>query len=160
MGAKLASSMARSKYTHTAAALGLVFRDQELLLLKRSTPPKIWAPPGGRLLRDEDPIQGLQREICEECGITVHILMPLDTWFGEHEDVQTLGIVFLCRYLDGPLLLSSEHSDALWLSESNMSRKILDSPSEFFGDLSLYSKAFFLARVLKQLDSTKQPDHA
>ncbi|MGH9931840.1 MAG: NUDIX domain-containing protein [Pyrinomonadaceae bacterium] len=152
--------MARLKYTHIAATLGLVFRDQELLLLKRTRPPKIWAPPGGRLLRDEDPIQGLQREVREECGITVCILMPLDTWFGQHEGVQTLGIIFLCRYLDGSTLLSSEHSDALWLTESKLSRKILDSPSEFFGDLNLYSKAFFLARVLKQRDSTKRPDHA
>jgi ADP-ribose pyrophosphatase YjhB (NUDIX family) len=151
--------MARLKYTHTTATLGFVFRNQELLLLKRSMPPKIWAPPGGRLLRDENPSQGLQREIQEECGITVHILAPFDIWFGQHEGALTLGIIFLCRYLDGSLLLSSEHSDAQWLTERTLSTKIVESSSEFFGNLSLYSKAFFLSRVLEERDSTEQLSH-
>ena len=142
--------MGKLDYTHVNATLGLILQDQSLLLLKRSTPPKIWAPPGGRLLRDENPIQGLQREIREECGINIEVVMPMDTWFGQHQGRLTLGIIYVCRHISGTIVLSSEHSDARWFQEEPLKERMVESPADFFGNLSLYTNAFFLANVLKQ----------
>jgi len=50
-------------------------------LLKRATKPEVWAPPGGRLEVEEDPKEGLLREIAEETGLKVRIVAPVDTWF-------------------------------------------------------------------------------
>ncbi|HDG68130.1 MAG TPA: NUDIX hydrolase, partial [candidate division Zixibacteria bacterium] len=59
-------------YTHRVAVGVYVFDGEgRLLLLKRRNPPLVFAPPGGRLVRDEDPREGARREVKEEAGIDV-----------------------------------------------------------------------------------------
>jgi 8-oxo-dGTP diphosphatase len=147
--------MGTVEYTHVTATLGLIFQDRSLLLLRRSTQPQVWAPPGGRLLRDENPIQGLQREVQEECGIKIEVVMPMDTWFGPHDGRLTLGILYVCRYISGSVVLSSEHSDACWFSEEILSERMEISPTDFFSNLSLYKNAFFLANLYEQRDAAR-----
>lgn len=95
-------------------------QDNRCLFLKRTTPPRIWGLPGGRLLPNENPLDGLQREIMEECGIQVEVRAPAMVWFGFHDRDDTLGIIFLCKYLGGMIKLSDEHSDYSWLSEDEI----------------------------------------
>ena len=103
--------------THVVGTLAIIMRDDRLLLLRRNTQPMIWAPPGGRLLPDEHPEVGIRREVAEECNIEIEILMPIDTWFGSHDDVVTLGIIYLAHYNLGTLRLSSEHVHAHWFTK-------------------------------------------
>jgi 8-oxo-dGTP diphosphatase len=145
--------MGTAEYTHVTATLGLIFQDRRLLLLKRSTQPQVWAPPGGRLLRDENPIQGLQREVREECGIQIEVVMPTDTWFGPHDGSLTLGILYVCRYISGRVVLSPEHSDASWFSEEILKERMENSPADFFSNLGMYQHAFFLANLYQQRDA-------
>ncbi len=136
--------------THVAATLGLVLRGNKILLLKRNVEPRIWAPAGGRLLPDEDPALGLQREISEECKINVEVIMPFDTWFGRYDNALTLGIIYLCRYVDGTISLSPEHSEARWFTEESLKKALNDSPELFFGKPSLYELTFSLDRFIER----------
>lgn len=102
-------------YTHQIAVNAYVYKDNRFLLLKRNKAPFIWGPPGGRLTRDEDPVLGLQREVKEETGLNVEILVPANTWFGVWEDTEyLLSIDYLVQITGGTLTLSHEHSAYAW----------------------------------------------
>ena len=45
-----------------------VFKDK-CLFLKRNFNPKNWCPPCGRLEKEEEPIDGVKREVFEEIGV-------------------------------------------------------------------------------------------
>ena len=88
--------------THRVAVIGYLVRDGRFLLLKRTTPPRVWAPPGGRLEPDEDPLAGLRREVREETGLSVEILAPVETWFGRLTGERPmLSVNYLCRPGEG-----------------------------------------------------------
>jgi ADP-ribose pyrophosphatase YjhB (NUDIX family) len=103
--------------THAVAVIGYVYQNGKFLLLKRNAPPKIWAPPGGRLLPNEDPEKGLEREIFEETGLRIKALQPANIWFGElTAGKPLLSIDYLVEVVGGKLRLSAEHSDYVWAS--------------------------------------------
>ncbi|MCU0948431.1 MAG: NUDIX domain-containing protein [Porphyrobacter sp.] len=49
----------------------------EVLLLRHSYGPPVWALPGGGLARDEDPLEGARREVFEELGLTLGDMVPI-----------------------------------------------------------------------------------
>ena len=51
----------------------------DVLLLKHSYGPRVWALPGGGLERGEDPEECARREVQEELGVTLGALTPLDS---------------------------------------------------------------------------------
>ena len=119
-----------------------------MLLVYRNTPPIAWAPPGGRLLRGENPYEGLQREVYEECRLQVDIVEPTTIWFGLHKGIHTIGIFFLCRIVAGDLNLSHEHSAAKWFSLEEIQKCLeLDSNNIAFGSYSDYKRAFVIANI-------------
>ncbi|RMH80723.1 MAG: NUDIX domain-containing protein [Calditrichaeota bacterium] len=104
-------------YTHCVAVTGYVFREGRFLLLKRAAPPQVWAPPGGRLHRDEDPARGLRREVQEETGLLVEAVAPANIWFGPWKAGQfLLSIDYVVRILGGEVTLSPEHTDFAWVT--------------------------------------------
>lgn len=146
--------------THLTAVLGLVLTADSILLLRRTRKPRVWAPPGGRLLPDENPTQGLQREIQEECSISIDVIMPISTWFGRHDKAMTLAIIYLCRYVDGLLTLSSEHSEARWFTEESLRAEMAKSPENFFGEVDLYQFAFSLNNFIQHRVELTLPNSA
>lgn len=108
--------MLKSFYTHRVAVNGYVIRDGKFLLLKRNTPPFIWAPPGGRLEKDEEPHSGLKREIMEETHFEIEIVATVGTWFGNWRGDPLLSIDYLTKIVSGELKLSLEHTDSAWVS--------------------------------------------
>jgi len=111
-----------SHFTHRVAVIGYVYDGQRFLLLKRLTPPYLWAPPGGHLFQDEDPRTGLLREIKEETGLEVKILVPVDIWFQKWKDHYLLSIDFLVEPIAGHVQLSHEHSEYKWVSLEELER--------------------------------------
>ena len=108
-------------YTHRVAVNAYVYKDNKFLLLKRSSEPRIWAPPGGRLRVDEDPMTGLQREVKEETNFDVEVLAPANTWFGFwRNNHYLLSIDYLVLLLGGEIKLSPEHTDYAWVSIAEM----------------------------------------
>ena len=104
------------KLTHELAVNAYLIRHGFFLLLKRNKPPLIWGPPGGRLKRQEDPIDGLVREVYEETGQFVNVLEPVTTWFGNFNGRRLLSLDYLCTTSCSDVKLSSEHSDYRWLT--------------------------------------------
>ncbi len=77
-------------------AAGVVcFRGNEVLLIRRATPPRMgeWSLPGGRLEKDEEPAVAALRELTEETGVTARLLGLIeivDTIMGEPEKLYLL----------------------------------------------------------------------
>ncbi|GAB4367156.1 MAG: hypothetical protein Kow0042_07540 [Calditrichia bacterium] len=105
-----------SRYTHRVAVIAFILKNDKFLLLKRTTEPKIWAPPGGRLRQDENPEEGLKREIKEETNWDVEIVAPINIWFGDWNGSPLLSIDYLVEVTGGEFRLSPEHSEAVWVS--------------------------------------------
>ena len=100
-------------------------------------------PPGGRLLRLEDPIAGLNREVFEETGQSIDVLDPVTTWFGKFNDRFLLSIDFCCRSLNNYIALSAEHSDYPWLTFQDLKKNKNRYISSDFGiKLTEYEKAW------------------
>jgi 8-oxo-dGTP diphosphatase len=109
--------------THAVAVTGYVLHQGRFLLLKRAHPPFIWAPPGGRLQPHENPEAGVIREVREETGLTVRVLGLVDYWFGELSEYgPLLSLDFVAEPQQGEVVLSAEHTEALWASLEDLER--------------------------------------
>lgn len=104
------------KLTHRVAVNSYLLQDNHFLLLKRTNPPLMWGPPGGKLNINEDPIEGLKREVREETNLTIEVITPVTTWFGSFNKSQILSIDYLCYYRSGEIKLSEEHYMSKWLT--------------------------------------------
>ncbi|MBD3190350.1 MAG: NUDIX domain-containing protein [Candidatus Heimdallarchaeota archaeon] len=100
----------------------IIEKDGKVLVLKRS-PEKdfganVWEVVTGRVEAEEDPKQTLLREVKEEVNLSVEIVTPIDTGFFYRggKDYPMIFIVFWCRYLEGEVKLSWEHSEYKWLT--------------------------------------------
>ncbi|RMF58846.1 MAG: NUDIX hydrolase [Calditrichaeota bacterium] len=103
--------------THRIAVNAYLIKENKFLLLKRTDPPYLWGPPGGRLDIDENPISGLQREVWEETGLSIEVIAPVNTWFGNWKGTgNLLAINYLAKYRSGEVTLSSEHNAFHWVS--------------------------------------------
>lgn len=101
-------------YTHQLAVIAYVIRDDKFLLLKRNNEPKVWGPPGGRLATDENPNEGILREIREETGLDVEVIGTLDVWYGTYNGSILTSIDYIAKYQAGEISLSDEHSEYRW----------------------------------------------
>lgn len=59
------------------AQKAVIVRNEEVLLVRDPRSLDIWELPGGRLNAEEEPPQGLVREIYEELGVMVEVKRPL-----------------------------------------------------------------------------------
>lgn len=136
--------------THRAAVTGFVYLDGDFLLLKRLNPPLVWAPPGGRLEVAENPLEGVQREVKEETGLSINTQGVIDVWFGNVVGIgELLSISYLCLADSRNICLSSEHSDFIWLNLSQLQtthHHYLASPDGF--QLSDFEQADRYAKIM------------
>lgn len=131
--------MLEQQYMFNVATKGMIIKDNNLLLIYKSKEEaKEWASaadandsnyevrrdlPGGRLRFGEDPKIALEREIDEEVGLKVEILRPLDVWYLVKDQLQLVGINYLCIWKEGEVVLSDEHEAYEWLSEEALRAK-------------------------------------
>ena len=104
--------------THAIVVKAYLWRDGELLLLKRRDDdeefPGLWDTPGGRLHAGESALDGLKREVAEETGLALTSARPLSTWTFDTPVETVLGISFLARDPNGTVRLSDEHVTFEW----------------------------------------------
>ena len=79
----------------------------------------MWDLPGGRIEFGEYPLDGLKREVKEECGLEVEIIKPIcvDHWLPQpykDEEWQIVGIFYVCKVTGGKVRLSHEHRAFEW----------------------------------------------
>ncbi len=101
-------------HTHQLAVIAYIVRGNKFLLLKRNHEPAVWGPPGGRLEPDEDPNKGVMREVREETGLEVELLMPVYVWHGNYQNGLLTSIDYLATTSSGEVQLSKEHSEFRW----------------------------------------------
>jgi 8-oxo-dGTP diphosphatase len=134
--------MIKTEFTHQISVNAFLINNDRFLMLKRARKPLIWSPPGGHLLVDEDPVQGLQREIFEETRLVAEIFLPVVTWFGEFKQARLLSIDYLSKTLSMDVILSEEHTDFRWLSI----RQLQNAQDIYFGsEIGFTLTHFFLA---------------
>ena len=121
-----------------------VLKDNEFLLLKRVEPPYKWCPPGGRVLKGEGFKDAVKREVKEESGIEIEVLMPMEVWFGSHQKDELYAVSFLCKYVSGDLKTSKEHSEAKWLTIKELGK--IDMTHE----LSIFEKSLSLLKFIDE----------
>ena len=104
---------------------GAVLRDNKILILKRhqneSVYPNMWELPSGKREPLETSAQGLLREVKEESGLAVSIVMPYHVFEyqieKEHEIRDTTQINFLVSAPQNDnVVLSNEHQAFRWIT--------------------------------------------
>ncbi len=119
----------------------------KFLVLKRTKErdfePEAWETVTGRLEKDESPIDGILREVNEETGLKVEVILPLDTGFFYRggKEFPMVFIAYYCKYLEGEVKLTWEHSEYKWISLE----EALDLP-----DLKHFHQMFENLRNLKE----------
>jgi 8-oxo-dGTP diphosphatase len=104
----------------TIGAVGVVFNDEgQILLLEHVFHPVYpWGLPGGWVDRREPPAAAVERELSEETGLQVEVIMPLDVDLGDYHD--HLDMVYLCRLIGGTVQLSGEILDYGWYTPDEL----------------------------------------
>ena len=99
-----------------------VIQDEQgrYLLMRRASASKNNAAkedfPGGKIDAGETFDQALIREIQEETGLRVELEKVVGTAQSELPDRIVAYLILRCRLLDGQLRLSSEHTQATWVT--------------------------------------------
>ncbi len=96
--------------------------DKKFLLLKNSEDdveaPGVWSFVGGRVDKDEDPVDALRREVKEEIGDVSYIVNGVvDVNIGKR-----CRIGYLAQYQEGEIQLSGEHNDFAWVSGEDIQK--------------------------------------
>ncbi len=99
----------------------IVNEEGKYLFVKKSSKedinPNTYEFPGGRIEFGENPEEALIREIKEEVGLDISIVIAFNTWsFIKGEDFQLVGVDFLCTVKGGEEKLSEEHESIHWMS--------------------------------------------
>lgn len=102
------------------AAKSFIVRDGKLFMMRRRPndphKPASLDIPGGRLELGENPFEGLKREIREETGAEIEIIMPIAVKHFTRDDGQNITLtMYWCNLLSDKIQLSEEHSEYLWL---------------------------------------------
>lgn len=110
------------------AALAVVLRAGEALLVRRANPPDagLWGFPGGKVEHGESVERAAERELAEETGVhaaarrvfaAVDVIEPPDDGRpGRH----FVLIAVLCDWLDGEPVAADDVSDARWMPVDEM----------------------------------------
>lgn len=110
------------------AVRGLIAYQGQYLLLERAKPARgelgFWELPGGGLDFGESPQGALMREIWEETGLHAAVGKPLSVWhYMRGNDVEIIGMTFLCSVQSDQVVLSDEHHTFAWLNFSEIKTK-------------------------------------
>lgn len=135
----------------------VVYADRVLLIFHKQL--KKWLPLGGHIELNENPEEALFREVKEESGLEIELLLtkkPQQVYAGRtflypptyldvhdiHETHKHIGMVYFAKAnSDRATLAAEEHDDIKWFSESD-----LDDPK--FGvqpDVVFYAREAFAA---------------
>ncbi|MFH0962063.1 MAG: NUDIX domain-containing protein [archaeon] len=105
---------------YAIAIKAFIVRRGKVLLIKRSDnrphAPGVWDIPGGRLEAGETVIEGLNREVREEAGISVKTGPAIGIHEFTRDDGQMITmLIFLCTSPSGPVKIDPKtHTAYLW----------------------------------------------
>lgn len=105
-----------------AAAIGVVVRGSEVLLVRRINPPDAgkWGFPGGKIEAGEAVPSAAEREVREETGVVVRatqVLTAIDAFDRDERDAlrtHYVLIAVLCHWISGVPQAADDVSEAAW----------------------------------------------
>ncbi len=124
------------------AAKAFIVRDNKLFMMKRRLndphkPGKLDIP-GGRLELGENPFEGLKREMKEETGAEIEIIMPICVEHFTREDGQKITLtMYWCKLLNNEIKLSEEHTEQKWM---DLDKDLVEIPEFFHPAINNYKK--------------------
>jgi 8-oxo-dGTP diphosphatase len=104
------------EYTHFVSVAGLVYNDNDEILLINS-PRRGWEYPGGMVEPGEALQDALIREIKEETGVDAIITGFVGICKNIQKDI--VNIDFTCKYLGGDLTTSDESLNVKWVNKED-----------------------------------------
>lgn len=113
--------------------------------------PDIFELPGGHIEFDEDPVEGLKREIMEENGMRVRIGDPfyVFTYTNHVKGSHSIEVVYFGTFED-PIeniqIHPEDHSEFAWLSEDEIDRAISPGKPADDHEILALRKGFALLR--------------
>jgi 8-oxo-dGTP diphosphatase len=135
---------------------GVIIQDGRALLIRRGTEPLKgeWSIPGGMLEVGETLVQGVERELLEETGLTVRVIELIEI-FERISHVEIPGVVreagarpqyhfvivdYLCEVVSGTAVAGSDVTDLAFATEDELSRFNLTPTAT-----RIFKKAFAMA---------------
>ncbi len=123
----------------------LIFEDAKILLVERGREPLkgYWSLPGGILETGEKLEAAIRREVLEETGLEIEPLSIFEIFerimpdAGGRPEYHYVLIDYLCRPTGGRLQAASDVSQAVWVTEQNLSQYRLTE-----GTLAVIERAF------------------
>lgn len=132
---------------------GAVIKNNKILIIQRhkneDTLPNIWELPSGRRKLLEPSEHSLIREVKEEVGLNIKIIMPFSIFDYQiekpNEIRDSIQINFLVKPGDNSgIKLSQEHQAFAWIKEDEINKYNLTEKTK-----SVLKKAFELVAILK-----------
>lgn len=117
--------MAREYPEHPIVGVAaVVVRDDQVLLVQRGREPGkgLWGVPGGVLELGEAVVDGVRREVREECGIEIEVGPLLGVFEPRQRDdagrlrYHYVVLDYLARYVSGELRAADDADDARWVA--------------------------------------------
>ena len=101
-----------------AGAGAVVWRDDEVLLIKRGKAPFLgaWSIPGGRIERGETARDAAVREVLEETGCSIEILALCDVVDSIGEGFHAVLIDFTARWTGGEPVAGDDATEARFVA--------------------------------------------
>ena len=108
----------------------VVFKDDKVLMVKRSNPPAkgMWAVPGGKINPGETMQQALIREIKEETGLDievreiVYVFDVIQYDDNDHISFHYVIIDFSCELQGGKLKAGDDALEVRWVSKKDLNQ--------------------------------------
>ena len=108
----------------TVPQKAVITKDRKMLILKRAPDahvfPEHWDFPGGKLEHDENPKEGLKREVNEETALEIDAGKPVFVFVEKVHDHSAVIIVYESKFVSGEVKLSNEHTEWKWASKEKI----------------------------------------
>ncbi len=106
---------------HVAAAI-IENDSKEILCAKRAdiAGGAAWEFPGGKVEPGESPEDALRREIDEELGCKLQMILPFDTVEHDYPDFHLSMDVYVCTAAPGAEPEAREHAELRWINKDQL----------------------------------------